>query len=122
MYIPKKYGQSKIDLCPFCSKRATIKNKQGLPTCLEHKNQELKDMKCVCGGYLDLREGKWGPYFNCINCGNINFRKVLEINPLKPFSEDKEKKPQKSNAEIKSRKQNINKKEIVVRSDELDFM
>ncbi len=80
MYTLKQYGQSKIEICPFCDKRATTKNSQGIPVCLAHKNKELKDMKCICGGWLDVRQGKFGAYFYCMNCGNINFKKAMEYN------------------------------------------
>ncbi|MBU0616016.1 MAG: hypothetical protein KJ601_08060 [Nanoarchaeota archaeon] len=79
MYIPKRYGQSRIDKCPFCEKTAVTKNKQGIPVCAVHKDSELKDIKCACGSWLDVREGKFGPYFFCINCGNISFKKAMEF-------------------------------------------
>ena len=81
MRIPKRYGQSKITVCPFCGKQAITKNPQGIPVCLQHKNKMLPDMKCVCGEWLDIRNGKYGPYFYCIKCGNINFNRGLEMNP-----------------------------------------
>ncbi len=80
-YRRKEYGKSKIDSCPFCGKRATAVNSQGVPVCQKHKYSELKDLKCVCGEWLDLKTGKFGPYFHCMNCGNINFRKGLDMNP-----------------------------------------
>lgn len=80
MRIPKRYGQSKVEKCPFCDEMATIKNSQGVPVCRFHKYFELKNLKCVCGEWLDVCSGKYGPYFRCMNCGNINFRKGLEIN------------------------------------------
>jgi hypothetical protein len=55
------------------------KNKQGIPVCINHKEDTLDDIRCICGSYLDLKDGKFGPYFNCLNCGNINFRKGLEL-------------------------------------------
>ena len=79
MYIPKRYGESKIEDCPFCGKQATIKNMQGLNVCQLHKDQMLPDIKCVCGSYLELKIGRFGPYFNCLNCGNINLGKALEM-------------------------------------------
>ena len=79
MRIPKRYGQSKIPICPFCSKQAIAKNSQGLNVCQHHKEKKLPDIKCACGSYLELKTGKFGPYFNCINCGNINLNKGLEI-------------------------------------------
>ena len=65
----KIYGQSRIDACPFCKKQSTTVNSQGLPVCQKHKDAQLPDMKCVCGDYLDIRRGKFGPYFYCMNCG-----------------------------------------------------
>jgi hypothetical protein len=103
MRIPKKYGQSKIDNCPFCGKIGVTKNKQGIPVCINHKDSKLEDLKCVCGEYLDIRQGKYGPYFNCMNCGNINFRKGLEMNQPKE-------------------KVKTEKKEITVTSDQLDSL
>ncbi|MBD3204258.1 hypothetical protein GF327_08240 [Candidatus Woesearchaeota archaeon] len=79
--MPRKiYGQSRIDRCPFCQKRAIYKNKQGLVVCKEHKNSMLQDVKCVCGTYLEIRSGRYGPYFFCTNCGNISLKKGLEFN------------------------------------------
>ncbi len=80
MYIPKKYGQSRKDLCPFCKKDATTKNKQQIPVCYAHKSSILQDLTCICGDHLELRNGKFGVYFNCSNCGNINLKKALEVN------------------------------------------
>lgn len=81
MYIPKRYGQSKIDPCPFCGRTATVKNNQDVPVCDKHKNTPIPDLKCSCNSYLDLRNGKFGAYFHCMNCGNINMRKALALNP-----------------------------------------
>ncbi|MFC1769070.1 hypothetical protein ACFLZX_04875 [Nanoarchaeota archaeon] len=100
MFRKKIYGQSRVEKCPFCDKIGTLKNKQGLPVCQAHKNKMLMDIKCVCGEYLDIRTGKWGPYFYCNTCGNINLKKGLEMNP-----------PKKDTP-----------KEITVRSDQLDSM
>ena len=102
MRIPKRYGQSRIDNCPFCGKVAVTKNKQGVPVCSSHKDDRLQDLKCVCGEWLEVNEGKWGAYFRCINCGNINFRKAMEMNP-----------------QIINKKE---KKEITVTSDQVDFI
>ena len=117
MYILKKYGESKIDSCPFCQKPATTMNGQKVPVCLTHKEESLEGLKCVCGSTLDLLHGKFGVFFSCIKCGSMNLRKVLEINAVKT----------KSNAEIKSNypektyqknEQTQAKKEITVRSDD----
>ena len=105
MYIPKKYGQSKIDKCPFCDKQATIMSRQKVPDCSSHKEEFLDDLKCVCGSSLEMLFGKFGVFFSCMKCGNMNLKKVLEFNTIKPkFKENV--------------KTNYQKKEITVRSDD----
>ena len=84
MYIPKKYGQSKVDKCPFCQKHATAMNMQKIPICSSHKNEMLGDLKCVCGSPLETLHGKFGVFFSCMKCGNMNMKKVLEFNEIKP--------------------------------------
>ena len=111
MYIPKRYGQSKIEGCPFCNKRAVVHNSQRIPVCTLHKDEKITDIKCVCGEWLDLKTGKWGPYFHCMRCGNINFKRALEMAPLKDTRK----------TEIVSNKANPEKRETVIRSDELDL-
>lgn len=80
MRIPKRYGESKVDKCPFCNERAIAMNKQGIPVCRKHTGKELGLMRCICGEILDLKHGKYGPFFTCMNCGPVNMRKALEIN------------------------------------------
>jgi len=53
-----------------------------VPVCIKHKESELQNLKCACGSYLDMKHGKWGPFFICMNCGPINMRKALEVNQL----------------------------------------
>jgi hypothetical protein len=77
MFIPKRYGESKRMDCPFCKKPAITQNMQGVPTCNAHNKEKLPDMKCMCGSWLELKQGDWGVYFNCINCGNLSFAKAL---------------------------------------------
>ncbi|MGV8172384.1 MAG: hypothetical protein ACP5OA_06860 [Candidatus Woesearchaeota archaeon] len=88
MYIPKRYGESRVENCPFCSKQAIIKNPQGIPVCLSHKTQKIPEMKCSCGGHLMIQEGKFGAFFNCIKCGNMNLKKVLDMNSERINSKD----------------------------------
>ena len=98
MFIPKKYGQSKIDECPFCGRHATIMNRQDVPVCQNHKNESLDELKCVCGETLEMLHGKFGVFFKCINCGNKNLKKVLEFNTVKPrIADNKEINANKSN-------------------------
>ena len=117
MYIPKKYGKSKIDSCPFCQKPATIMNGQKVPVCLTHKEESLEGLKCVCGSTLDLLHGKFGVFFSCIKCGSMNLRKVLEINTVKTKNNDEIKSnyPEKN---YQKKEQTQAKKEITVRSDD----
>src|SRR3990167_4246422 len=81
MYIPKRYGQSKIYPCPFCKKASITKNSRGVPVCLAHKEAALPEMKCACGNYLNMMEGKFGIFFSCMSCGNKSLSKVLAMNP-----------------------------------------
>ena len=112
MHIPKKYGSYKIDYCPFCRKNATTKNPQKVPVCHEHKKSILKDLTCFCGDYLDLKDGKYGIYFTCMNCGNFNLKKALEMNPeLEDVKQEKKKRPPLFPTK---------KKEITITSDEVD--
>lgn len=108
MRIPKRYGQSKIENCPFCGKQGVTKNSQGIPVCQSHKEHDIENLKCACGEWLDTREGKWGPYFHCMNCGNINFKKGMEMNPQvkQKNSQDKDQA----------------KKEVTVTSDQVDYL
>ena len=110
MYIPKKYGQSKADVCPFCQKHATAMNRQKVPVCFSHKEEKLNDLNCVCGSSLEMLHGKFGVFFSCIKCGNMNLRKVLEFNAVKP-------KMKNENFSQRNEKTQTNK-EITVRSDD----
>jgi endogenous inhibitor of DNA gyrase (YacG/DUF329 family) len=132
MYIPKRYGQSRINNCPFCGKIAVAKNKQSIPVCLAHKDDMLNDLKCVCGEYLDVLEGKWGPYFRCMNCGNINFKKALDMNQdiksktnsskSQYESKDESGKINKYSKSQNQEKKKEPRKEITVTSDQIDYM
>ena len=109
MRIKKVYGESRIESCPFCEKRATTENKQDVAVCLNHKNEYLH-LKCICGELLDIRKGKFGAFCTCINCGAISLNKALSMNP--PVKKEK-KSFVKKTASAKS---------IVVTSDEVDFL
>jgi hypothetical protein len=78
----KVYGSSKQLTCPFCGKTATQKNEQGLDVCPLHIKKSMDEFKCTCGSWLELRKGKFGPYFNCMNCGNINYGRAMEMKSL----------------------------------------
>ncbi len=87
--IPKKYGEYQVPRCPFCNATATIKNIQQIPVCPHHKKEIMEQLKCSCGATLELMQGKYGPFFKCINCNLINFKKALELNgyPLKNIND-----------------------------------
>jgi len=57
--------------------------------CALHKEAILNDLKCICGNTLEPRDGKYGLYFTCIRCGNINLKKVLEINKIEDVNPNK---------------------------------
>lgn len=121
MYIPKRYGESKVNKCPFCGKDAFTLNSQKVPTCKVHKDTLLENVKCLCGNWLDMREGKFGVFFTCINCGAMNIKKVLEIATMTKEACSAKHSPNKSVLnEVK--RTDLTKKEITLRSDELDFM
>lgn len=81
-YRKKIYGQSQQKTCAFCGKLATLKNPQGAEVCIQHKQSLIEEIKCTCGSWLELRSGKFGSYYNCINCGNINRNKAEEIKEM----------------------------------------
>ena len=122
MYIPKRYGESKKTLCPFCERLAITQNKQKIPVCRDHKEQMISEIGCLCGNSLELRHGKFGPFFFCTSCGNINFKRGLEI--MQMMREKQQEKKQNSAVYKLSKTASANqeKKEIVVTSDELDFL
>ncbi len=106
MFIPKKYGQSRVDKCPFCQKNAITMNRQDVPVCASHKEEVLPDLKCFCGSSLEIMHGKYGVFFSCMKCGNMNLKRVLEFNKLEPKAPN-----------AKSAEKNL-PKEITVRSDD----
>jgi hypothetical protein len=80
----KVYGQSKADNCAFCGSIATQTTESGVLVCRHHREQKLEEIKCTCGSWLEQRSGKFGPYFNCLNCGNVNFNKAMEMKSVMP--------------------------------------
>ena len=108
----KTYGEYKVAHCPFCDKVATSKNEQGLNVCRVHTQQKMEEIKCTCGSWLENRSGKFGPYFNCIKCGNINYNKGLAMKEMTtPIKVEESKKVVTEFSEYK-------KKKIVDDSDE----
>ena len=77
MRLPKIYGESKTSQCPFCSKPAMAISCQKVPVCKNHVDAKLPDIRCACGSWLEMKEGKWGPFFVCLRCGPVSFKKAI---------------------------------------------
>jgi len=116
MHIPKKYGSYKSESCPFCGKTAITKNSQNISVCTSHKEFILNELTCNCGDPLELRDGKFGTYFNCMNCGNFNLKKALDMNPK--FDENNTSSSKSVTSEVNNQKKE--RKEITITSDECD--
>lgn len=128
MYIPKKYGQSRINPCPFCGKTAVAENPQGVPVCSKHLKNFIPDLKCLCGDWLEIKKGKWGPYCHCLRCGNLNFKRILEINPKIEVEQTTETESTIGNKETKNKKpvskkqeEQPTQKEITIDSNDPNF-
>ena len=133
MYIPKRYGESKKETCPFCSRQGTVLNKDGLVVCVQHRNCQLDGLKCLCGSPLVPKTGKYGAFFGCDECGTtMNIRKALEINEdlqnakKQKLEKEDNKAQQTANLEqtTGSKKENSkpsSPKEIFIRSDDPNY-
>jgi hypothetical protein len=123
----KTYGEYKEVPCPFCGKRATSKNAQDIEVCPQHTQSVLEEIRCLCGSWLEQRSGKFGPYFHCMKCGNINFAKGMEFkdlqpkknlsSPTTPLSSSSRSSTHSSPKSDPSRPR-YEKKEITIRSDD----
>jgi len=138
MYIPKRYGESKINKCPFCGKDAYYKNKQDVPVCKDHKDQQINEMKCACGSWLDMKQGKYGVFYVCMHCGPVNMKKALDMNSagegykiqqksssstiLPSSSTATQQKPSAIPQRSFQKVQPKQKREITISSEELDFI
>ncbi|NOZ80981.1 MAG: hypothetical protein GXP63_04880 [DPANN group archaeon] len=126
MRIPKRYGQSRTSACPFCGKQGITHNDQGIPVCNAHRSTRLPDIRCVCGEWLEVATGRFGPYFRCLNCGNINFRRGLEMagDLTSPAAEETEQGEKKDKKDDHSDKHRVKKAptETVITSQELDLL
>ena len=123
----KTYGNYKTSNCPFCERLATSKNEQGLDVCHKHKNKLLDEIKCVCGSWLESRSGKFGPYFNCLNCGNVNYNKAMEMKSMMKSGEDpasrlKVQKKETISEETTNSQNSVTRIKTVVKDDFLTMM
>ena len=84
--MKKVYGSYREENCIFCGERAICMNEQNLPTCVKHKHEtvNMDKIKCSCGEFLDIKEGKFGSFFLCMNCGPMSIAKIKEINDIRP--------------------------------------
>ena len=126
MGFPKKktYGVYKTVTCPFCSRMATQKNEQGIEVCYQHSKQAVEEIKCTCGGWLEPRAGKFGRYFNCLNCGNINYEKAMQIKEITKGTVKKVEPLREAATTIGSRvvqKEKAEKKETIITSRDVDY-
>lgn len=110
MYIPKRYGESKKQQCPFCGKVAIVQNSQGIPVCTAHRERQFPEVKCFCEKWLELLSSKWGPYFRCVNCGNVSWSRGKEMADLE--------KGASAPAASSTYSRTSPKEELVVRSDD----
>ena len=125
MYRKKEFGKSRIDSCPFCNSQSTTTNPQGVPVCLAHKKTDMvANFKCVCNSWLDMKKGKYGVYFNCMDCGNLSFDKGLEINPnwKAEFEQETRIKPVKETNSTGRVFTEGGKTITEYKSDEIDFI
>lgn len=123
MFIPKRYGESKIEECPFCNRQSTTTNSQDIPVCMKHKDSLMNEMKCICGEYLETLRGKWGLYFRCPKCGNVNKRKVFEINKVVDVSNPANIPAEKTTGNIHVEKKPVltERKEITITSRDTEW-
>lgn len=124
MYIPKRYGESMVEKCPFCGRQAITRNKQKIPVCKDHKDSILDDLKCACGNYLETKVGKFGLYFSCPKCGNMNPKRVLEMNQPKPAAKSpmsgRSAQPETSQSSNRAAQQR-QPREILINPDDPDY-
>ncbi|PIN74431.1 hypothetical protein COV20_00185 [Candidatus Woesearchaeota archaeon CG10_big_fil_rev_8_21_14_0_10_45_16] len=124
--LKKSYGEYKKINCSFCERPATQKNTQGADVCYQHIKNQLEEIKCTCGSWLEIRNGKFGLYFNCINCGNLNYQKAMSIKEITMPKLQKEtavsvKTPEQQPMVRRDVEQKSERKEITITSRDLDY-
>ncbi len=87
----KVYGQSTSSECIFCNTRALLLNAQKFPVCNTHRESlvDTDALRCTCGGYLDIRNGKFGAFFTCMHCGPRSISKIKELNDIMDCNDNK---------------------------------
>jgi DNA helicase IV len=52
--------------CAKCGLSATVYNKEGIPTCVKHRNEKIKAPICPnCKSNMVIRNGKYGAFWGC---------------------------------------------------------
>lgn len=118
--IRKKYGEYQVKTCPFCERRATHKSEQGLDVCHLHLKQDLEEIKCLCGEWLEIMQGKFGPFFRCRNCGCMNLKKVQEIRQL-TGQKSQPKIESKTSVTIKEEPRPKERREITITTNDAEY-
>jgi hypothetical protein len=111
MHFSKRYGEYKVERCPFCKKQATSTNSDGMPVCYEHKNESMPLLKCMCGETLDMMTGKFGVFFKCIRCGIVRKNRALEMNEKAFLVSDVNSSVKTSSSFSSSKRKDENKKQ-----------
>jgi len=120
----KVYGQSGTNACIFCGTNALRLNTQGFPVCTHHQQStvDMDQVKCACGSYLDIKEGKFGAFFLCINCGPRSVSKIKELNTFEDTQTTRhvssEKKEMSSSIPKKTEAPH---KEYTITTDDVDY-
>ena len=117
----KSYGNYKISKCPFCDRQATQTNQQGLEVCHQHTNQSMEEIKCVCGSWLEQRVGKFGAYFNCVKCGNMNYKKDMDIKEMTGHKSSPKPVIKPISVQEVSRPRVQERKELTITSNDAEF-
>lgn len=99
----KQYGNYQQKNCPFCGRQATQQNEQGLDVCHRHLKEVQEEVKCACGSWLEFRRGKFGPYFHCLKCGNVPYKKGMTMKTETPKKEQPVRQIQREEKTITSR-------------------
>jgi len=121
----KVYGSYRKSSCPYCGADAMSKNEIGLSVCKNHIKTDSLDIKCSCGSWLDVKEGKFGTFFLCENCGPIGMGKAMELKSNMPEQKVEVKlDAHTENKEIQKADFSKNdgvKKEIFITSDDVEY-
>jgi hypothetical protein len=109
--LPKRYGQSQTTPCFFCGRAALAYSAQRLPVCEAHRQERADDLVCACGERLQVKDGKYGVFLLCANCGPVSLKKYQDSQPNgadvkrqgKPLPQESESRPESRPREGRSR-------------------